>query len=109
MKAKWIELWSTGANPGSGTVVFKNWYQEKAKEYRIWMYQQLINAVEQGTQQPQLLEVSYQGVKDWVDEMKKLSNTTLRAGTIIVKVQSLFNGSELQWKLPQMMIMLLRS
>ena len=80
MKAKWIELWSTGANPGSGTIVFKNWYREKAKEYRIWMYQQLMNAVEQGTQQPQLLDVSYQSVKDWVDEM--LSNTTLRAGTI---------------------------
>jgi hypothetical protein len=44
------------------------------------MYEQLMNAVEQGTQQPQLLDVSYQSVKDWVDEM--LSNTTLRAGTI---------------------------
>lgn len=82
MKAKWIELWSTGANPGNGTVVFKTWYEEKAKEYRIWMYQQLGNAVEQGTRQPQLLDVSYQGVKEWVDEMKKLGNTTLRAGAI---------------------------
>jgi len=82
MEAKWIELWSTGANPGNGTVVFKNWYEEKAKEYRIWMYKQLSNALEQGTQQPQLLDVSYQGVKEWVDEMKKLGNTTLRAGAI---------------------------
>lgn len=83
MKEKWLELWSSGTNPSDGRISFRDWFTKKQKEYKLWMYKRLLEAEEKDiTPRPQLVNVSYQATKKWVDEMKSVANSTLRTGTI---------------------------
>jgi hypothetical protein len=83
MLQKWLELWSDGTNPSDGKISFKDWYKEKAKEYRLWMYKQLMDAEENNiSPRPQLFDVTFEATKAWVDEMKKVANSTLQAGAV---------------------------
>ncbi|KAL7492367.1 hypothetical protein ACHAWT_002552 [Skeletonema menzelii] len=80
MKAKWIELWSTGANPSDNNISFSKWYTRVAKEYKAWKMQQLVNAAENGEPVPQLFDVNYDTVKEWADRMKSITEGPLTHG-----------------------------
>lgn len=80
MKAKWIELWSTGPNPSDNNIPFAKWYTRVAKEYKAWKMQQLVNANENGGPVPQLFDVNQDTVKEWVDRMKSITEGPLTHG-----------------------------
>jgi len=80
MKAKWIELWSAGANPSDNNIAFGKWYTRVATEYKVWKTQQLVSADEEGGHVPQLFDVSHDTVKKWVGRMQTITEGPLTHG-----------------------------
>ena len=80
MKKKWLEIWGATTNPSDGRISTATWVKGAIIKYRVWMFEQMVTAEEDGQPAPQLFSVSVDTVTKWVKRMKSTIERPLTAG-----------------------------